>query len=555
MVVASDVGLGDDDDDDDNNEQPDIGVSIARNRLKAAQRRATSTDESSSSSDDEEEKNTTATLSTMPTMPAFAQLIAPVPYLPTQLTYLPPQLPLAKRNDDTNKASENASSKTPAKKKTKRDPKEDERINKLVETVLGQWKQSYNDKIEFVEEQDKKNITTDPEFYQVAKWIVLRKGKDNEEKLDVARFTSSQIRKFAIAAGVKGGGNLTIFNARRKVAQSILSGVVYTDASIANPRTTTTERKVNTLMRITNACFLPQMVERFTELNDTKYRADYEKAKGGNPIKDFWMSISELVNDPANNSELGIVLESRCEDDTRLHDFVEAGEFNLNDINVQTYLSCQQSMNDVMKAREECMKQMRLSGHHSNDLWTYAINTKLTKIRTSSQPVPAAAVYYCHVLCEKKPGIDGKFSAFLEECLKSDSSVDLTGNAGETASNGKKSKAVDAIIESINTATTTIKEMQNSANERKTTSAERESSKHWDDYIKVVDKLTDIIDIAAKLPLLRVIAIRIRKLEKLIGIPKEQSVLQGVDGIPLEVITNASETETATSDITTNKVV
>ena len=199
---------------------------------------------------------------------------------------------------------------------------------------------------------------------------------------------------------------------------------------------------------------------------------------------------------------------------------------------------------------------MRVSGQHSNDLWTYAINTKLTKLRTSSQPVPAAAVYYCHVLCEKQPGIDGKFSAFLDESLKSDSSVDLTGNAGEAASNtGKKSIAVDAIIESINTATTTIKDMQNSANERKMTAAERESSKHWDDYIKVVDKFTDIIDVPSKLPLLRVLAIRIRKLEKLVGIPQEHSVLQGVDGIPLEVITNADETETATSDITTNKPV
>jgi hypothetical protein len=506
-------------------EELDIGTSIARNRLLAAQRRVPVAESLSSSSDDDEITNTDAQLPPMSTT-----------------LFNNPQPPL------------DMTKKTPPAKKAKRNPAEDDRVNKLIDTILSHWTTAYNDKIEFSEEQDKKNATTDPEFYQVAKWIYLKKGTDREEKLDVAKFTSAQIRKLAIACGVKGGGNMTIFNARRKVAQSILSGVVYTDASIANPRTTVTERKVNTLMRITNACFLPRMVERFIELNDKKYRADYEKAKGGDPIKDFWMTISSLVNDPSNNNELGVVLEASVEDDTRLYHFVQDGEFNLNDINVQTYLSCQQNMNDVMRAREECLKQKVVSGHHSNDMWTYAINPKLTKLRKSMQPVPAAAVYYCHVLCEKRPGIDGKFSAFLAEALKSDSSVDLTGNAGEAAP-GKKTKAVDVIIASINTATSTIKELQESAEERKKSRVEDESKQHWDEYIKVVDKFTDIVDIVAKRPLLRVLAIRIRKLERLVGIPNDQSVLHGVEGIPSEVVTNAGDTETATSDITTNKAV
>ena len=207
-----------------------------------------------------------------------------------------------------------------------------------------------------------------------------------------------------MSCGVKGGGNLTIFNARRMIAQSILSGTVYMDATIANPQTTAQERKVNTKMRIINFCFLPAKVQQFIELNDKKYHADYEKAHGSDPIKDFWISISELLNDATNNNTLGIVLESRAEEDDRLNQFVDDGAVNLNDFTSQTHLSCQQSMNNVMKAREESLKAMQKLGHHSNDLWTYCINTTLTKLRKSSQPVPALAVYYCHVLCEKHPG-------------------------------------------------------------------------------------------------------------------------------------------------------
>jgi hypothetical protein len=130
-----------------------------------------------------------------------------------------------------------AAAKKPAvpSKKQRQDPKEDEGINNLVATVLQHWQPEHNSKVEFCEEQDTKNAKTDPEFDQVAKWIVLIKGKPSEERLDVVNFSSSNIRKLALACGVKGGGNLTIFNARRKIAQSILSGSVYTDATTCTP--------------------------------------------------------------------------------------------------------------------------------------------------------------------------------------------------------------------------------------------------------------------------------------------------------------------------------
>ena len=83
--------------------------------------------------------------------------------------------------------------------------------------------------------------------------------------------------------------------------------------------------------------------------------------------------------------------------------------------------------------------------------------------------------------------------------------------------------------------------------------ADGEQIQHWDEYIKVVDRFTDIIDIPAKLPMLRVLAICIRKLEKVVGIPRNQSELLGVNGIPLEVTTG--DVDTASSNITTSRAI
>jgi hypothetical protein len=195
-----------------------------------------------------------------------------------------------------------------------------------------------------------------------------------------------------VNAGVKGGGNLTLFQARRKIALSISMGTAYNDETISNPKTSANERKVNTMMRITNACFHPDMSDRFIDLNDTKKRKDYEMAHGGNPLKDFWVSVSELTNDTEKNIELGVILESGEGEDVHLHDFVESGECNLNDFTMQTFVSCQQHMSDVMKARENCLGGMRTSGHHSNDLWTYCHTAKFTKFRVGMAPVPAKAI-------------------------------------------------------------------------------------------------------------------------------------------------------------------
>jgi hypothetical protein len=209
-------------------------------------------------------------------------------------------------------------------------------------------------------------------------------------------------------------------------------------------------------MRLINACFHSEMRDKFIDLNDSKKGSDYEEAHGGNPIKDFWLQVSEFVNDTTRNDELWSVLESRDGEDEHLEEFVSNGAFNLNDFTIQTYLSSQQNMSDCMKARENCLKAMKQSGHHSNDLWTYCTNTKFTKLRKSSTPLPAKAVYYCHVLCSKHPDIDGKFATFLSEALKSDSEIDLTGAADRPSEDTKRNnnKSFDNLSLHIATATT-----------------------------------------------------------------------------------------------------
>ena len=84
-----------------------------------------------------------------------------------------------------------------------------------------------------------------------------REESEYETQLDIAKFSSKQIRKLAQQCGIKGGGNMTLFKARRAIAQYLDMGTVYNDNTIANPRTTADERRCNTLLRLINTCFLP----------------------------------------------------------------------------------------------------------------------------------------------------------------------------------------------------------------------------------------------------------------------------------------------------------
>ena len=74
----------------------------------------------------------------------------------------------------------------------------------------------------------------------------------------------------------------------------------------------------------------------------------------------------------------------------------------------------------------------------------------------------------------------------------------------------------------------------------------------WAEYLDLASKFLEMKEDPLKLPLLCNFAIRIRELERLCGIPQQQSVTCGVSGIPTVVFATVG-TATSTSDVTSNK--
>ncbi|CAB9529781.1 unknown protein [Seminavis robusta] len=263
------------------------------------------------------------------------------------------------------------------------------------------------------------------------------------------------------------------------------------------------------------------MVATFITINDNKKRKEYKSAHGGNPVKDFWHSVSEMVNDPSNNTVIGVVLFSNEDEDARLHKFNQDGEFNLNEFNhPQMWESCQQLASDAMKARENCLGEMRKSGQGSADMWNYCTTTKFCKLRKSCT-VPAKAVYYCEVLCKAFPDIDGKFAAFMTSTQQSDSEVALTGSAGaagdSTGTVGRKNKQLDSLCTAIVLATTNMSDnnavKREVSEEKARLDAEKakleSEDRAWNQYTSISDQFLSMLQDRNKISLARNMAVRI----------------------------------------------
>jgi hypothetical protein len=124
-------------------------------------------------------------------------------------------------------------------------------------------------------------------------------------------------------------GSMSKFLVRKEIALRIELGVIYDQVNMPSVCTTADEKKLNSWIRIINACFLPT-VDRLISLNDIKKRDDYEAEHGGNPVKDFWIEISSLVND-GEDSRITTILYG--EEDTRIEDWKSEGKLNLSDFN------------------------------------------------------------------------------------------------------------------------------------------------------------------------------------------------------------------------------
>ena len=161
---------------------------------------------------------------------------------PIILAAKPPQVPRPSSSRATSPASRasspasaaapSSSTKKKMAKAKRKDPLEEEKHNREIDMIINHFTPEYKHKITCEEERDVKNVD-DQELYNVARWLNI--NKPVPRKLDLASFSSKQIRKLALKCGVKGGGNLTLFQCRRRIAMSITMGTVYNDNTIANP--------------------------------------------------------------------------------------------------------------------------------------------------------------------------------------------------------------------------------------------------------------------------------------------------------------------------------
>ncbi|CAB9497044.1 unknown protein [Seminavis robusta] len=379
----------------------------------------------------------------------------------------------------------------------------------------------------------------DKEMYRVAKTLIYDKGEPNEMTFDLSKFNSVQIRELTLKCQVKGGGSMTMYDARKEIARSIEMGTMYNDTTVSNLALDPLAKRINTLIKVLNICFHPTIYPHFVSLNDSNNRKDFEREPlsqegvTGNPFKDFWLLVSEHMNETNEMFEERLfddVLGLQEGEDEHLLAYSAEFGFNLNDIyREQNNKSVQRLMSDLMKSKDNCLAQMKISGHHSNDIWTYCIVKRWCTPRKGMSAVPAIAVYYCAYLCKLHPTIEGKFATFLEASLKSDSTVDMTGSADAAGKGGKQ--AVADVMESITSVSSDLKE---SIVQRKEITEDAADKNLWDGYLVVGQQYLKIraeIDSgdSSSAPLARVIEIRLGRLEKKLNIPASASLIVGTE--------------------------
>ena len=251
------------------------------------------------------------------------------------------------------------------------------------------------------------------EVLLVARYITVgSKAKNNFQKIDIERFSYKVIRKIAVNFGCKNVSSASKFECRRKMAIRLTSGTVYDLDKVANPVAEAADKKVNTYMRVINACFLPEFYDQFVHLNDAKQRVDYEAASGGNPIKAFWVEISNTVNDTEHKDVAVLHFTGEDDGDMRIKSLLETGGLKLADFNQTTNTTCSQMMKDVTRAHEKIRGAMTRSGTHCVDMWNYLNRTNL-QVRVNCI-VPGTPVYYYGLLVKTHPGIEGSWNYCLD---------------------------------------------------------------------------------------------------------------------------------------------
>jgi hypothetical protein len=289
-----------------------------------------------------------------------------------------------------------------------------------------------------------------------------------------------------------GCGSLTKRGILQAMASKIDMGIHYDQINIAKPNTTPSERKVNTLLRLVNACFLEEFRDRVISSNNSKKRKDFEAASKRNPNEDLWADISEVFND-LTEKRIDFLCDSQneCEDE-HLFDIVQRGLVNLNDFTQGTSKTCNTNLRNLMKARNNILEAKKISGTHQPDTWFY-LNTKFLTV-AKGLVMPDWPVYYLDVMCKKWPAIDAAYAARIKEALCSTSLEIPEDGDGDNKTPSKK----DSYLKAMEQATQTMEEGQAEAKAQRaqllTIKQRKEESSQWDEYIRLAKTLKEMVD-------------------------------------------------------------
>lgn len=420
----------------------------------------------------------------------------------------------------------------PAAKEGQGETKKQKRkkVNHALPPALAAFKYEHKDRLIFAEEEnpDAKNKGKGDigPFKVVIKAITGSHKKNNYQEHDLRELRSEQIRAFALNIGCSRVGSLSKFHVRKEIALRIDLGTVYDQVNVPSVRTTAEEKKLNSLLRIINACFLPSTVDRLITLNDVKKRDDYEAAHGGSPVKDFWLEISTIAND-GEDAEVRTLLHTS--EDKRISNWQLNGEVNLGDFNVQTFKSVKSHMSDLFKCRRTIQESKGESGTHADNTWLYC-NGKHLKPRKGVD-MPDKAVYYFDKCCAGQPDIDAAFTDVLAANLKSDSSEEPANKEGKVPSANKAKedflKAIEKTSEDARAANEIASSQRAAMIElQKKEFEEKTNSMMWSEYAKLSDTYVKMKESGGNVRLLRNLAKRVSELEGKIGINLEDSVVE-----------------------------
>ncbi|CAB9521440.1 unknown protein [Seminavis robusta] len=414
-----------------------------------------------------------------------------------------------------------------------------EEVSKKVDQIVGNFQPDYRKCINCQDEKHPRNKQDDTD-YSVAKWLVLKEGKPEEQRYDIADFNHQQLLILATKCKLKGSGSMSMWKAR------------------VDPR-----EEDKHIMRIIQTCFHPTLVQRFVDLNDRNKRKQFEENSGRDPVKAFMVEVSNMYNDSSMNEVLSKIVNSNSEmpdSDVHLVEWVDAAELNLNDFEPQTHQTVHTKVYDLMKARELALGGMTKFGNHASDFWTYATNPAYLKWRANGSPLPAKAVYYTHILCKQYPGIDGKFAAQLATNMKSDSHVPMTGDAGAINSNGSGRKSNREVVKKMDEATQQIKDNHHKAflqrqeyiDLQKAEAKRKADTDSWHEYTRLSKEFRELKreNDSDNDTMLSNMAVRIRNIEKAIDI--HNSIAHGED-MSQQVVTRCEPAAVMTPQFASGK--